>query len=225
MNILIISQYLDTDGKGEDRFFKLGRELVSRGHTVTTLTSNGAVDMDLGRKKIGLFQKNGLNVIAFNVPYASEMTGVQKAYASLKFARMAGVQGRSLPGPDLIMVKSPPLTAAIPALRLSAYYGAALVVECRELWPDVLIERGHLKNALVIKALKRLEQDIYEKAGRIIALDQEVAKKIKERWVERAKISVIEDTEDEKALIAGYDSAFKGMGLEKTAAQRTGSEK
>ncbi len=216
MNILIISQYLDTKGKGDDdRLFTLGREMVSRGHAVTTLTSNGAVEMDLGRKKIGLFQQKGLNVIAFNVPYASEMTKAQKAFANLKFARMAGKQGRGLPKPNLILVKSPPLTAAIPALRLSAHYGVPLVAEFRELWPDALIERGNLKNGLIIKALKNLEQKIYEKANRIIALDQGLAEKIKERWIERAKVSVVEDTEDEEALIAGYKTALKGTGFEK----------
>lgn len=215
MNIFIISQSLDSKGKGDDRLFKLGREMASRGHAVTTLTSNKAVDMDLGRKKIGLFQKNGLTVIAFNVPYEREMSGIKKALANFRFARMAGKQGKNLPKPDLIIVKSPPLTAAVPAMKLSEYYRAPLVAEFRELWPDALIEQGNLKNGLVIKALQRLEQKIYEKANRIIALDEKVAGAIKKRLIERAKVSVIEDTEDEGLLIESYNRVLKGLGLEK----------
>ncbi len=221
MNIFIISQYLEANGKGEDRLFKLGREMVSRGHAVTTLTSNGAVEMDLGRKRIGFFQKNGLNVIAFNVPYANEMNNRQKVYATLKFARMAEKQGKNLPKPDLIVVKSPPLTAGIAAIRLAAHYRVPVVAEFREIWPDALIKRGDLKGGLLIKALNSMEQKIYEKAGRIIALNQGIADTIKARFVERAKISVVEDEGDEQALIAGYDKALRKMGLDKV----TGPEK
>lgn len=214
MNIFIISQSLDASGKGDDRLFKLGREMASRGHAVTTLTSSKAVDMDLGQKKIGLFHKNGLTVIAFNVPYKREMSGIKKAIANFKFARMTGKQGKNLPKPDLIIVKAPPLTAAVPAMKLSEYYRVPLVAEFRELWPDALIEQGNLKNGLAIKALQRLEQKIYEKANRIIALDEKIAGAIRERWIERAKVSVIENTEDEGQLIESYDRALKGLGLD-----------
>ncbi len=214
MNIYIISQYLDSKEKGDDHLFNLGRELGSRGHFVTALTSSGAVDFELGKKKIGLFKDGGLNVIAFNVPYKKEMSGLKKMLAHLKFARLSAEQGRNLPRPDLILARVPPLTAAWPALKLSERFEAPLVVEVEELWPDALIARGELKNRLVIRALKGLEEKTYAGAGRIITSDQKLARIIKERAGNADKVEVLEDSSDETALLAGYEQAIKKLSLD-----------
>ncbi len=216
MNIIIISQDLKSDGKGEDRLLKLGHQISARGHGVTTLTSNGAVAMDLGRKKIGLFYQNGLTMIAFNVPGEDQNSLFKSAISDLKFARMTGKQLESLPRPGLILVKTPPLTAALPAMRLSRRLEIPLVVEIRELMPDALIEKKALKNGPVIKALKKLEQKIYEQASRIITVDDEKAALIKERLVERSKVRVVKDSSTLEQLLKDYERALDGYKLKMT---------
>jgi len=215
MNIYMIAQYLAPEGAGEDRILKLGRELVARGHDVTLMTGSGAVDLELGQKRIGITELSGLRVIAFNVPHDFKMNRWSKLFGFIKFSRMAGKQGRNLPRPGLIMAASPPLTAAWPAVNLSTFYKVPLVVEIRELWPDLPIKRGTLGNSQVIKAARRLEQRIYEKANRIVASDREIASAVRERLVEQAKVKVVEEDSDERSLIEKYDLAFQGLNISK----------
>ncbi len=213
MNIIIISQDLKSDGKGEDRLLKLGHQISACGHGVTTLTSNKAVAMELGRKKIGLFHENGLTMIAFNVPGEDRNNLFKSAISDLKFARMTGKQLESLPRPGLVLVKAPPLTAALPAMRLSRRLEIPLVVEIRELWPDALIANNALKNGLVIKALQKLEQKVYDQASRIITVDDEKAVLIKERVVERSKVRVVKESSALEKLLYDYEQALDGYKL------------
>ncbi len=206
MNIYIIAQDLDFCDQGEDRFFKLGRKLNSRGHDVTVFTVSGAVDLDLGKKKIGLVQKNGLKVIAFNVGRDPRRGGFKKLFACLKFARMTWRQGQRHPRPDLVIAASPPLTAVLSALKLTEYYRVPLVMEVRELWPG-----GNLCNGVLTKACQRMAQKTYEQAGRIIACRPEIAAAIKERLVEPDKVQVIEDRGDERLLIEKYEGAIEEL--------------
>jgi len=215
MNIYMIAQYLAPEGAGEDRFFKLGRELVARGHDVTLVTGSGAVGLELGHKRIGITELGGLRVIAFNVPHGFSMNRWSKLLGFFKFARMVGKQGRNLPRPGLIMAASPPLTAAWPAVSLSTFYKVPLVVEIRELWPDLPIKRGTLGNSQVIKAARRLEKRIYEKANRIVASDREIASAVRERLAEQTKVKVVEEDSDERSLIEKYDLAFQGLNISK----------
>jgi len=211
MNIYMIAQFLVPEGAGEDRFFKLGRELVARGHDVTLMTGSGAVGLELGHKKIGITELGGLRVIAFNVPHDFNMNRWSKLLGFIKFARMAGKQGRNLPRPDLIMAVSPPLTAAWPAVNLSRFYRVPLVVELRELRPDVHIKSGTLGNGLAIKAARGLEDKIYKQANRIMTSDQEIAAAVRGRLVEETIVRVVEEDEDERSLIDNYDLALAGL--------------
>jgi len=211
MNLYMIAQYLSLDGPQEDRLLKVGRECQKKGHDVTVFTINRVQNFYLGRKKIGLIHKAGLKIITFNVALEKEMGAFKKAYSFLKFAWMTGRQGKMLPRPDLILAVSPPLTATLPALSLSKHYGVPLVAEIRELWPDGPLERGTMRNGLMVKTARRLEQRLYEKAGRIVACRDDIAGKIKERWVEQAKVSVIEEGLSEDQVVEQYEQVFKGI--------------
>lgn len=211
MHLYIIAQYLDLFEQGEDRLWKLGRDFVSRGESVTVFTGKSGIDLDLGSKMIGLAQKEGVNLVGFNIPYGAAMDNRRKLSAFLRFKRLAERQGKQLPKPDLILALSPPLTALVPALNLSKYYEVPLVVEIRELWPDAPIQRGTLKNRFLVRAARRLETKVYEKADRVIAGSRGIADAVKERWVERAKVTVIPQMDSDEGLIELYNQALKGL--------------
>ena len=49
------------------RFFEIGRRLIQQGHQVTVITGNSELGLPLGRKKIGLLQKDGMAIVVFNL--------------------------------------------------------------------------------------------------------------------------------------------------------------
>jgi len=211
MHIYIIAQYLNLQGPGEDRFLKLGRYLTGQGDKVTIFTGTGGVDFSLNRKKIGLYQDSGITMVVLNAPYRQQMNNLQKLRSYMKFSRMVGRQGRLLPKPDLLLVSTPPLSTVIPAVRLKKEYNIPLVVEVRELWPDALIQRGTLKNRLLIKGARNLEQMAYREAKLIIAAGVGIGEAVKNCPVEGAKIATIPDGLAETDLLQRYKEAMSNL--------------
>lgn len=188
---------------------------MGRGHQVTVFSGSTGVDIELNSKEIGLYKDEGLTMIVFNVPYEQQMSAGQKLRSYFKFSRMAGRQTRLLPKPDLLLVSTPPLSAAMPALKLKKEFAIPLVVEVRELWPDAPIQRGTLKNRLLIKGARNLEQKVYEGADRIIASGPGIAEAVKGRWVERAKVHTIPEGLDHEELMEEYQKVLGNLAAAK----------
>ncbi|MFU8795005.1 MAG: hypothetical protein ACNA7Z_06500, partial [Dethiobacteria bacterium] len=100
---------------------------------------------------------------------------------------------------------SPPLSAALPAMKFSEDLKVPFILEINELWPDAPVERGKLSLGLLKKVAKRLESKAYSKAAYIIAGNQEIADLIKERSEERYKIMVAQGEPDQTKLLEIYD--------------------
>lgn len=192
MNVLMLHQYFNIEGAAsETRFYQIGRRLASLGHSVTVITGNSPLALPLGKKKIGLLQKDGIAVIVFNIHYDSKMKLSEKRRAFIAYARQVLQQGRRLPRPDLIIASSPPLTAVYPALSLSRRYRAPLILEIRELWPEALIQRGTLNSKALISLARRLEQKAYLCAAGIIVSTAGVADAVKKRSVGTGPIHIL----------------------------------
>jgi glycosyltransferase involved in cell wall biosynthesis len=69
-------------------------------------------------------------------------------------------------------------------------FGHRLVFETVDLWPDVPIEMGAIKNQFFQKQLYAIENWIYKEAERIVALSEGMAEKIKAKGVLPSKILV-----------------------------------
>lgn len=208
MHLYIIAQYLNLQAPGEDRFFKLGRDLVEQGHRVTIFTGSGGVGFELDRKEIGLYNDQGLTMVVLNAPYEQKMSSLQKLKSYLKFSRLVDRQARLLPKPDLLLVSSPPLSAAMAVMKLKKYFGTPLILEVRELWPDAPIQRGTLKNRLLIKWARKQEENIYLKADRIVASGTGIAEAVKGVSTERNKVYNIPDGLDDQEMLESYRKAF-----------------
>ncbi|CCQ10275.1 Glycosyltransferase [Pseudoalteromonas luteoviolacea B = ATCC 29581] len=71
---------------------------------------------------------------------------------------------------DVVFATSTPLTIAIPGLIHSKIKGVPLVFEVRDLWPELPIATGVIKNKIVIKLATWLEKYTYKNSKRLIGL-------------------------------------------------------
>ena len=69
---------------------------------------------------------------------------------------------------DLIYATSTPLTVAIPALLLKLFLGKKYLFEVRDLWPEVPIQLGYLKNRFLIFLSYSLEYLAYYFSSAVI---------------------------------------------------------
>jgi glycosyltransferase involved in cell wall biosynthesis len=76
---------------------------------------------------------------------------------------------------ELVFATSTPLTIAIPAIVASKRQRIPMVFEVRDLWPEVPIAMGALRNPISRWLARKLERVAYRSSARVIALSQGMA--------------------------------------------------
>ncbi|MCI3936491.1 glycosyltransferase family 4 protein [Chryseobacterium aahli] len=166
MNILYIHQYFLTPQEpGGTRSYWLAQELIKNGHKVTMLTSSTKFAEEI--KEINV---DGIEVIYLKEEYDQNMSITRRLKAFVKFMYKSSKIGLMQKNIDLVIATSTPLTIGVPALVLKWLKKKPFVFEVRDLWPEVPIQMGAIKNKWMIKATRSLEKLIYKNASHVIAL-------------------------------------------------------
>jgi colanic acid biosynthesis glycosyl transferase WcaI len=93
--------------------------------------------------------------------------------------------------PDIIFSPSPPLTIGISAWLLSFWHKCPFIYNVQEIYPDVAVNLGVLRNRLVIKCLRSIESLVYNKAEALAVISDGMANHIRTKGVPEDKIHVI----------------------------------
>jgi glycosyltransferase involved in cell wall biosynthesis len=176
MRIVYLHQYFVTpEMPGGTRSYEWASRLAARGHDVHVVTSDQRPG---ARARVTV--EGGAHVHWIPVPYDNSMSVPRRMLAFLQFAVLAARAARRLRG-DVVLATSTPLTIAVPALAAIWGRSTPMVFEVRDLWPDVPIAMGGLRNPLLQRVARALERAAYRSATRVIALSPEMR-----RGVQRA---------------------------------------
>lgn len=175
MRIIYLHQYFNTpEMQGGTRSFEMARRLVKAGHAVHMVTSKRDADDHAG-PVWEESEETGIHVHWCRVPYSNRMSFTQRIQAFARYAWLAGKRAASLPA-DVVFATSTPLTVAGPAVRVARKLRVPMVFEVRDLWPDVPIALGVLRNPILKASARWLERYAYRHATRIVALSPEMKK-------------------------------------------------
>lgn len=172
MHILYLHQYfVPPDGAGGTRSWEQARRLVKAGHRVTVITSSAFFPERYAfAQGITCLDFDGVTVRVIRVPYSNKQSYPRRLAAFASFALRALAECSRVRGVDLVFATSTPLTIAIPALWAKFRHGAPMVFEVRDLWPEIPIAMGVLRNPLLIAAARALEHAAYGGAKAVVAL-------------------------------------------------------
>ncbi len=167
MHIAYIHQHFQTlDDKGGTRSYELARHLIEAGHRVSMISgaSLGAGErMGLSRE-VETVDVDGIRVVYINEPYDNKLGFWQRVACFRRFARKA--QRAVLDAePDLVFATSTPLTVGTPGMRAARAIGVPFVFEVRDLWPEIPIAMGIIRNPVMKWYLRRMERNIYRAAA------------------------------------------------------------
>lgn len=186
MNILYIHQYFLTPQEpGGTRSYWLAQELIKNGHKVTMITSSTKFAEEIKELNV-----DGIDVIYLKEDYDQNMSITRRLKAFLKFMYKSSRIGLKQKNIDLVIATSTPLTIGIPALILKWFRKIPFVFEVRDLWPEVPIQMGAIKNKWMIKATRMLEKTIYKNAAHVIALSPGMQDGVL-KYLSEEKISMI----------------------------------
>ncbi|MEM1127477.1 MAG: glycosyltransferase family 4 protein [Bacteroidota bacterium] len=172
MHILYLHQYfVPPDGAGGTRSYEMARRFVAAGHRVTLLTSSAFFPPSYTfQRRVTTLTIDGIQVVVLRVPYRNQMSYVRRLGAFLAFAVSLLPLLRRTREVDVVLATSTPLTIAVPGVAAARMHRCPLVLEVRDLWPELPIAMGALPHPLLHRAARALERWAYQHAHHIVAL-------------------------------------------------------
>ena len=199
--ILIYSLVFSPDGVSTAYLYNdLALEFQKKGYEVCVLTTTphfnlikGALSKQpLQKRFLGLFYVSDFNSIkVFHIPLKKHKSTLLRMLSFIYWHKMSFIVGLFLKRPDVILTPSPPLTSGLLAILLAKLKGAKTIYNVQEIYPDLLINLGHLKNTFVINFLKRLERFVYNSSNAVTTIDKQFYNTIKPRIKQESSLHII----------------------------------
>ncbi len=198
MHVAYIHQHFSTTrGATGTRSYEMSKRLIRAGHRVTMIC--GAYEAGDQRaepgSRVAELDVDGIRVLRVAEPYANRMGFARRILAFHRFAKTAARVVFKLDA-DIVFATSTPLTVGIPGMKGARRLGVPFVFEVRDLWPELAIALGVIKNSLLQWYTRRLERKIYFAADRIIALAPGIKDGIAETGYPAKRIAVIPNASD-----------------------------
>jgi len=194
MRILYIHQHFLTHQEaGGTRSYSMAKHLLQKGHEVIMLTANRSHnDWSFVEKK----DIDGIHVIYVKNPYSSYMSFPMRIISFMRFMILSTIISLRIRDIDLVFATSTPLTVGIPGMAISKLRKIPFIFEVRDLWPELAISMGIIKNRMVVAILKWFERKIYTNSDEIIALAPGIRQKIALEYYPINKIALIPNGSD-----------------------------
>nr|WP_274600597.1 glycosyltransferase family 4 protein [Halomonas sp. SH5A2] len=182
---------------GGTRSYEMARRMVAAGHEVHMVTSYRE-----HAKYLGWFttEEAGIQVHWYPVQYSNHMGFMQRIKAFLAFAYAARKKTVELNG-DIIFATSTPLTIALPAVTASRKNKVPMVFEVRDLWPEMPVAVGALKNPILRLFAQKLEHWAYHNADAVVALSPGMKDGVVRTGYPEEKVAVIPNSSDNVEFI------------------------
>ncbi len=198
MKILFLSTYFRPDIASTGVIMsKLADEFVEKGHEVTVLASvphyeSNRVWPEYSRKLVYREKDGPISVYRLYTYVAQDKANVaQRVLAYGSFHLLSLMRGLALPRHDVIFAPSPPLSNGVIGDFISRLRDTPLVYNVQDIWPDVAIRAGVLKNPKTIARLGRMEKYVYRRASGIAVISEGFRRNLLAKGVPSEKISVI----------------------------------
>jgi glycosyltransferase involved in cell wall biosynthesis len=194
MKVIYLHQYFNTpEMSGGTRSYEIARRLVAAGnevHMVTSWRNNDCSTSDWFTTN-----ESGITVHWLPVTYSNHMSYLQRIFAFLRFAIFSMSKTKELQG-DIIFATSTPLTIAIPAVFAARKKNIPMVFEVRDLWPELPVAMGALRNPVLRWLATKLEKWAYDHSEAIIALSPGMKDGIIRAGYPSSRIAVIPNSSD-----------------------------
>jgi len=202
-HILILTLIFPPDGVSTAQIMgELSADLKDRGDKLTILTTSPHFNRDkeaeyrqpLHSHWGSILRKSdyhGIPVYHTLMPRKGKSV-ILRLLAWIGFHVISTVAGIiSIPKPDIIISPSPPLTIGLSAWLLGAFYRVPFIYNVQEIYPDIAVSLGALKNKRLIDLLYRLERFVYQKATFLTVIAPRMRQRLLEKGVRADKVEVI----------------------------------
>lgn len=198
MRILLLTLYFAPDVAANAVITtELAEELNVLGHQVTVVTAfphyaGNVIDRRYRGRLIQRDKYKGIQVIrtyTYTSPHKQRFLVRILNYVS--FNLLSTIAGHFAGSQDIILAPSPPLTIGLSAYIISRVKRIPYVYNVQDIYPDVVVKLGILKNPWVIAFSRRLERFVYGHARHITVLSEGFRANLLRKGVPPQKVTII----------------------------------
>lgn len=216
MHVQIIAQYFKPETVGSGVWIhQLATDLVGLGHQVSVVTSfpnyPERVVFEGYRGRMFMRERmDGVDIVRTYI-YASPDEGMLSRTLNFgSFCASAAIGGLFAPKPDVIYCVMPPMPLGVSAEFLGFLKSAPVVVNVQDIYPDIAVAVGVLRNPTAIHFFKWMERSIYRHAASIVVIADGFKENIERKGVPEEKIHVVPNWADPDEILPGPKSnAFR----------------
>ena len=212
MRVLIFSQYFAPEvTAARARVHPIARHLAGRGHEVEVICEvpnhpEGVVHEGYRRRALVRRRMDGFGVRYVWVRTSPVKTTLSRVLLYGTYTLSATLAGALGPRPDVVVVSSPPLPAAVAAAAVARRFRVPLVMDVRDPWPEAAVALGELREGTrVVRILERLERTLYADAAAIVTVTEPFRRDIESKVADHGKISIVPNGTTRKWMEAGEE--------------------
>lgn len=182
MNIVYFYQYYTTPkGSYSTRVYEFTKRWVEMGHDVTVITSVYKKSDISTNKFIDNQTFDGVKVIIINVSIDNKQSTLRRIWSFFRYMTISSWYALTFKT-DVVISSSGPITVGLPGLIARYVRGRKFIFEVRDLWPEVAVELGIIRNNVLIRVAYWFEKRCYKAASHIITLSQGMKTDIENRY-------------------------------------------
>lgn len=181
----------------------LARGLARRGHRVRVVCAlphheTGSIAPGYGGRLWQHDVVDGVQVLRLWIATGNGFAMKLANYAS--FTAAAALAAALLPTPDVIFSPSPPITLGLVDALVARFKGVPFVFNLQDVFPDVAVRMGVLRNPPLIRTFRWMEALTYRHAARLAVITPSMVPLLIEKGVERERIELIPNCVDVDAI-------------------------
>ncbi len=211
-NVLILSLVFPPDSVSTAEIMAdLALDLKELGHSVTVLTTVPHYNPDAaaeGRQPLSPFwgrllrRSSYAGIVVYHAAIPAKSPSILgRVMGWFGFHAVSTVAGLvTIPKPDIILVPSPPLSIGVSAWIIGALRGARFIYNVQEIYPDIAVKLGALKNPRAIRVLEALERFVYRRAAVVTVIASRMRQRLLEKGVPPEKVRVVPNFVDLERL-------------------------
>ncbi|HEX2173432.1 MAG TPA: sugar transferase [Dehalococcoidia bacterium] len=185
--LLVHQAFVGPGEAGGTRHLELARHLIAAGWQVTVIAS--PLSYLTGRAAPAAPNvEPGLTIRRARVFRRLFGHPITRVVNFLSFAASAGALAWREPDIDAVWATSPPLFQALATALIARLRGCPLIVEIRDLWPDMAVEMGMIRCRPVIALARLAECWLYRQADRVVINSPGYRDHIEQRGVDPERI-------------------------------------
>lgn len=213
--ILLLTLVFSPDGVSTAVLMtELAQDLQALGHRVTVLTTTPHYNVEPEaraeqplKRRWGrlLYESTCRDIPVYHAAMPRKSNRVEgRLLDYIRFHAISTLAGLTVAGDyDVIVAPSPPLTIGLSAWLLGLVRGAPFVYNVQEIYPDLAVSLGLLRNRLLIRSMEWLERFVYARARTVVVISEWFRRRLLAKGVPAENLIVIPNFVDTEFLDLG----------------------